>query len=554
MKKLKRKNTIQLKRTKGISFWACFLLAAPLCAQPAPPVLVEKPHAQWKTIHSPEVQFFVRLYQDDVIGDTLVVNGKTYFFSQSPVKQFSTFLLDQDTFIRDGYSAKDSSGTYDKGYVLHFSVDKDGTSFVDRGFFSGTVHADKQPNQPLSTYDLQRILQTRNSDARIPAQWLNGQYRVNTTRPEAGKPYKGQRLLAVFENGKFKSIRPDQSKEDFNPPLVDLNTPSDSYVYYPTNGEKYQQANRAEAAKKWRDRIFHTMGTEPFLDRACVHYLKNLWINPNADTTKEENQLPEGLRELMRIKRLSSPYRVYHAPEVSFFCNLYQDDFLGDTLVVGDKTYYFSQSSMKQFSDYMLGKTDLRIWSGFGALPTQQAHGMPDKGYVLYFSIDADGMASVQRSTYKGFIYPQAQDAQPMDLSVIAGLTGQKIQGDRIPATWLNGKYRLNDLQPDALKTYSGARYLAVFEKGKLKEIIPDQEKTDFNPPQMDLRECPQETFPHNFKPTYVYYKISDEEYKKSTAVEAVQLWREKVLYTFRTEPFLDRECVQSLQEVWIQK
>lgn len=40
------------------------------------------------------------------------------------------------------------------------------------------------------------------------------------------------------------------------------------------------------------------------------------------------------------VDKTSADWRPYNIPEVSFFMNLYQDDYLGDTLEVGEKIFF----------------------------------------------------------------------------------------------------------------------------------------------------------------------------------------------------------------------
>ncbi len=96
----------------------------------------------------------------------------------------------------------------------------------------------------------------------------------------------------------------------------------------------------------------------------------------------------------------------FTSPESSYFYRLYDDDFKGDTLVINGKMYFFSQSPIKQFSEYMFGEKDPRYVLGYGPRE-EQTHGKADKGYVLHFRIGKDGAAYVDGATYDGFIYPK---------------------------------------------------------------------------------------------------------------------------------------------------
>lgn len=247
-------------------------------------------------------------------------------------------------------------------------------------------------------------------------------------------------------------------------------------------------------------------------------------------------------------------YTTLMVPEVEFFRFLYQDDFIGDTLVVNDKTYYFSQSSMKQFDNYMWGKEDHRLVEVFGD-PKKIIHtyGMPDKGYVLHFSTDKEGNASVDRATYNGSIYRE-ENGKPFWTGHIASLTNRKEVEGRVPATWLNGRYRLNDVQVTPGYPYEGKRYIAVFENGKLKEILPDTEKGNYDLPLIDVLEIPENIPLSKYEPEYVYYKRADGKLEKEKLEVTKRKWQQKVLDTFKTEPFLDRYCVEALKNLWIKK
>ena len=255
------------------------------------------------------------------------------------------------------------------------------------------------------------------------------------------------------------------------------------------------------------------------------------------------------------VIRTNKPiYVSLQVPEVEFFRFLYKDDFIGDTLVVNDKTYYFSQSSMKQFDNYMWGKEDHRLVLVQGD-PKKIIHtyGMPDKGYVLHFSTDKEGNASVDKATYNGSIYRE-ENGKPFWTGHIASLTRCKEVEGRVPATWLNGRYRLNDVQVTPGYPYRGRRYIAVFEHGKLIEILPDKEKESYNPPLVDISESPEGMPVPEYVPEYVYYKLPNGEYQKEKFEVTKRKWQPKVLDTFKTEPFLDRDCVEALKEIWIKK
>lgn len=202
----------------------------------------------------------------------------------------------------------------------------------------------------------------------------------------------------------------------------------------------------------------------------------------------------------------------------------------------------------------MLGKTDLRLVLVNG--PTRvQTSGYPDKGYVLHFIIDQDHKAFIDRSTYVGSIYPEDYDNQSMDLDKLYYVTHTKKNNDDdelLPARWLHGPYRLNDQQVDVTKPYTGNRYIAIFEHGLLKEITPDYDKTNFNPPLMDFKEIPHGGSYQDFKPQYVYYKTDSEKHLQVPAEVANKEWRDKLLKTIGQEPFLDQDCVTNLKDAWL--
>ena len=245
----------------------------------------------------------------------------------------------------------------------------------------------------------------------------------------------------------------------------------------------------------------------------------------------------------------SSRYRVLDAPEVDFFCNLYCDDFIGDTLLVDGKTYFFSQSPMKQFPGYMLGKTDHRLAEAFGKpLPSL---GMPDKGYVLHFSIEKGGVAQVDRATYNGGIYPEDYNHKSLQLDRFFTNNNLKKEKGVWLADWLDGRYRLNGMQPDSLYPNRNERYIAVFKKGKLVEISKDTDKENFNPPMIDLQEKPKGVSVRDFVPEYVYFQSSDG-IRKEKIDEVKKEWREKLLKSYQSEPFLDKSCGEALMRAWV--
>lgn len=241
-------------------------------------------------------------------------------------------------------------------------------------------------------------------------------------------------------------------------------------------------------------------------------------------------------------------------PEVDFFRNLYQDDFVGDTLVVDGKTYYFSQSPMKQFHFYMFGKEDHRlVLVSFPPKDYIDTYGMADKGYVLHFTMKGNA-AVVDRATHNGNIY-RKKNGTPFSLEMISKLlTRNELKEGTIPATWLNGRYRLNDMQVTPGYPYDGKRYFAVFEKGKLIKIYPDTEKEKYDLPLVNISERPEGMPVPEYVPEYVYYKRPNGKFKKEKLKTTKKKWQKKVLKTFKTEPFLDRDCEDALKQMWIKK
>ncbi len=245
----------------------------------------------------------------------------------------------------------------------------------------------------------------------------------------------------------------------------------------------------------------------------------------------------------------SSRYQVLDAPEVEFFCNLYRDDFIGDTLSVDGKNYFFSQSPMKQFTGYMLGQTDLRLTERFGK--PSLSLGLPDKGYVLHFSIEKGGVTQVDRATYNGEIYPEDYNFKPMQLDRFFASHNVKKEKGVWLADWLDGRYRLNGMQPDPLYPSRNERYIAVFNKGKLVEICEDTDKKNFNPPMVDLQEKPKGVAVKDFAPEYVYFKSSNGMRKEKIEV-VKKKWREKLMKSYQSEPFLDKSCGEALMKAWV--
>jgi len=255
-------------------------------------------------------------------------------------------------------------------------------------------------------------------------------------------------------------------------------------------------------------------------------------------------------------------YRIATIPGAQFFHALYKDDFIGDTLLVDGKMYFFSQSPMKQSSKYMMDEEDYRSpMPGFGQTKGI-TWGMPDKGYVLHFSTSKDKMIQVNRATYNGTIYEEEQ-GKPMEAILLLNAMGEmnRLMEDikgyptcPFVLPWLNGRYRLNDMQVNPGYSYKGKRYIAGFDNGKLIEILPDTEKENFNPPLVDMSERPEGMSMHDYIPEYVYYKLPNGERQKEKLDVATKKWQQKVMDTFQTEPFLDLDCIEALRRIWIKK
>ena len=258
-------------------------------------------------------------------------------------------------------------------------------------------------------------------------------------------------------------------------------------------------------------------------------------------------------------------YRFSTIPGAKFFRALYKDDFIGDTLSVDGKIYFFSQSPMKQSYLYMMGEEDFRFV--LVSLPPKDfihTYGMPDKGYVLHFSVEKGKTAQVDRATFNGSIHKKEQGKR-VDAVLLLNAMGEMNELMKrsegyleypIAIPWLNGRYRLNDTQVVPGKQYQGKRYIAVFEHGMLKEIYPDTEKENFNPPLVDVSERPEGISPREYVyvPEHVYYEFPNGERQKEKLDVATKKWEQKVMDTFQTEPFLDRDCLEALRQMWIKK
>ncbi len=244
------------------------------------------------------------------------------------------------------------------------------------------------------------------------------------------------------------------------------------------------------------------------------------------------------------------PLRPYTTPELEFFCNLYDDDFIGDTLTVNGKHYFFQQSSMKQFPNYMFGKEDLRIVLAFGGVPT--TYGMPDKGYVLRFGVDNDLVAYVEAAIYNGTIYPEEMNGKPMEMERIASLTGEKLKNGKIRATWLHGRYRINEMQPLPNKPPRGKQFIAEFERGRLVRLSNWGQKKAFKYPMVDLRENTEGVSIHDFHPEYLYIEHPDKSLRKEKREDVIKRYRWEMERTYLKEPFLDRACIDALNRAGV--
>ena len=265
-------------------------------------------------------------------------------------------------------------------------------------------------------------------------------------------------------------------------------------------------------------------------------------------------------------------YRVVHTPEVEFFHCLYRDDYIGDTLSVDGKMYFFSQSPMKQSPNYMAIRDDyyMRLKEDLGMMDllqgpissrkgTGKGYGIPDKGYILHFKVGKDRKVQIDRGTFNGTLYKE-DNGKPIEsimiLQAMGGLVKEKYPSYDypLPITWLNGRYRLNDMQTIPGRGSNGNKYIAVFDNGKLIEILPDTEKENFNPPLMDMSERPEGMPGPDYVPEYVYYKLPNGELQKEKLSVATKKWQQKVMDTFQTEPFLDLDCIEALRRIWIKK
>ena len=199
----------------------------------------------------------------------------------------------------------------------------------------------------------------------------------------------------------------------------------------------------------------------------------------------------------------------------------------------------------------MMGQADHRLAEVLGK--PSPSMGMPDKGYVLHFRIGKEGIAQVDRATYNGAIYPEDYNHKPMQLDRFFDSHNVKKEKGGWSADWLDGRYRLNGMQPNPLYPNRNERYIAVFKKGKLVKICEDTDKKKFNPPMIDLQEKPKEVAVKDFTPEYVYYQSADG-VRKEKVDEVKKEWREKLMKSFQTEPFLDKSCGESLIKVWVKE
>ena len=243
--------------------------------------------SRYRVYSIPEVNFFVNLYADDYIGDVLKVDGKEDFFSQSPMKQFSGYMLGQNDPRLVLVSGKPlaSQGKADKGYVVSFSIGKDGVAQVDGATYEGCIYPEDYNNKPMSLDMLFKNKGITKKDGVWKAEWLDGNYRVNTVQANAKDRSKNECCVAVFSKGKLVKIIADTEKASFNPPMIDLNEKPKGVsvhdfepqtVYYNTDKGMVKESV-VDTQKKWSDKLVSTFGKEPFLDIDCVKQLGRAW-------------------------------------------------------------------------------------------------------------------------------------------------------------------------------------------------------------------------------------------------------------------------------------
>ncbi len=139
-----------------------------------------------------------------------------------------------------------------------------------------------------------------------------------------------------------------------------------------------------------------------------------------------------------------------------------------------------------------------------------------------------------------------------MDIKKIASLTGMEVKDGALPATWLDGRYRLNEKQCRPGEQNLCKYYVAVFSKGKLVEIVRDTDKESFLSPRLDAQEFPSGVKWFDYNPEYVYYVHPDRVVTKEKKEDAIKRWRQKIEATYQNEPFFDADCIKALQEMGI--
>lgn len=513
----------------------------------------------YKVAYGAEFDYFRNLYEDDYWGDALIIGDQTYFFSQSSMKQFDNYMFGERD-IRFSSSGNFSRGRFNKGYVLRFKVMKDSLAYVQNVIYYGghleifrkSVQADLPHIAELTGREIDK-------EQGICATWLDGHYRINDVYSDPySKKYGGHRYLAEFKKGKFVKLYRDKEKEEYIIPVMDIkqkpgNVKLRDYVpdsvYYRHPDQSLTVEKREIVLHRLREKIKETYQKEPFLDRYCVAYLQQMGL-PLAESYIRKNVVAprtisyeESEKEWRNRKH---DFRMANGTEIQYFRNLYEDDYIGDAMTIGDQTYFFSQSSMKQFANYMFGREDWRI-----VIPLRTSGGRANKGYVLQFKIAKDGLAYVQYVTYYGGVYSDDDDQVLPDLSKIAELTGEPIDKEQgICATWLDGRYRMNDVYSSPMKKYDGHRYIAVFKKGKFVKLYRDKEKENYITPVVDLMQMPAGMIPRDYDPDYVCYPHPDQTVTTEKKVVALQRLRKKIEKTYKREPFLDRDCIENLQEM----
>ena len=512
-------------------------------------------HKRYKVVHGAEFDYFRNLYEDDYLGDAITIGNQIYFFSQSSMKQFDNYLFGERDF-RSAYLGP-GNGRFNKGYVLRFKIMEDSLAYVQNvTYYGGLIENGRKPVQVGLSQIAELTGREIDKEQGICATWLDGNYRINDVYSAPYSKYSGCRYIAVFEKGKFVKLYRDLEKEAYIIPVMDVKQkPSDmklrdyipDSVYYQHPDQTITAEKRIVALRQLREKIEETYKNEPFLDRYCIAYLQQMEL-PLAESHIRKNKTyiyitsPEAFEKTKQDRR--HDFLMAKGTEFQYFRQLYEDDYLGDAIMIGDQTYFFSQSSMKQFDNYMFGQDDFRLWNSYYA-------GRSNKGYVLQFKVAKDGLTHVKDVTYHGGIAFGGENPTFVDLSKIADLTGERIDPEQgISANWLDGNYRINDVYSDPLRKYDGHCYIAVFKKGKFVKLYRDKEKENYITPVVDLKQMPTGMVPRDYDPDYVCYQKPDGTVKTESKAVALQRLRNKIKKSYKNEPFLDKYCVENLQEM----